>query len=288
MKGVDRYPDCQVRQMARGSCQATLEISVNGSTDGLNTALARVAIRRIDNMTSVVISQPQLLPWPGFFELVASADVYVHLDDALFSRGGFINRVQIKHPTGSKWMTVPLRGKGSFQEINHLDAAGPDWKSKHRELVRQSLAEAPHLDLALEMFDEVYAADPLIELLVASIELPSERMGLRGPAQWLRSSRLALEGTSWQRVLAIVKAVGGTRYVTAHGAANYLDHEAFQHAGVTIEYMDYSKTIYPQLHGEFTPYVSILDAIANLGMDAQTTIRPKTLPWWDFLSRLAR
>jgi hypothetical protein len=61
-------------------------------------------------MTSVVISQPQLFPWSGFFELFAAANIYLHLDDALFSRGGFLNRVQIKHLGGSKWMTVPARG----------------------------------------------------------------------------------------------------------------------------------------------------------------------------------
>jgi WbqC-like protein family len=239
-------------------------------------------------MTTVVISQPQLLPWPGFFELVASADIYVHLDDAQFSRGGFINRVQIKHPAGSKWMTVPLKGRGSFQEINQVEAVGTDWKRRHRELVCQALAQAPYLDLALAVLDAVYLADRLVELLVSSIELPAARMGLRRPRQWMRSSELGLAGTSWERVLAIVKAIGGTHYVTAHGAAGYLDHQAFESAGVAVDYMDYSKTSYPQLHGDFTPYVTVLDLIANLGMDAHTVIRPKTIPWRDFLARQAR
>jgi hypothetical protein len=238
------------------------------------------------SMTSVVISQPQLLPWPGFFELIASADVYVHLDDAQFAKG-LINRVQIKHPTGSKWMTVPLRERGTRPKINHLEALSSDWKRRHRELVRHSLSQAPHLDLALEVFDAVYSAGPLVELLIRSIELPVARMGFSGPARWLRSSALMTEGTAWQRLLSIIKMVGGTRYVTAHGAADYLDHEAFERADVAVEYMDYSKTPYPQLYGEFTPYVSIVDLIANLGMDAHAAIRPKTVPWRDFLSARA-
>ena len=53
-------------------------------------------------------------------------------------------------------MTVPLKGKGSSQQINHLEAAGSDWKRKHRELVRQSLAQSRHLDLALDLLDAVY------------------------------------------------------------------------------------------------------------------------------------
>ncbi len=238
-------------------------------------------------MTTVVISQPQLLPWPGFFELIALADVYVHLDDAQFAKG-FINRVQIKHPTGSKWMTVPLMERGRRPKIIDLQALPGDWKRRHRELVRHSLSLAPHLDLALEVFDTVYSADPLVELLIRSIELPVARMEFHGPTRWLRSAALQAEGTAWQRLLSIIKMVGGTRYITAHGGANYLDHEAFERAGVTVEYMDYSKTPYPQLHGEFTPYVSILDAIANLGTDARSLIHPNTIPWREFLLRRQR
>jgi WbqC-like protein len=238
-------------------------------------------------LTSVVISQPQLLPWPGFFELVASADVYVHLDDAQFSKGSFTNRIQIKHPSGSKWMTIPLKGKGQFQKIGDLEAAGVDWKRQHREFVCQSLSGAPYLERALDMFDNVYERGSLIDLLVAGIEVPAATMELSGPSRWLKSSALGVEGTSSGRVLSIVKAVGGTRYITAHGAADYLDHEGFESAGVAVEYVDYSKTIYPQLHGQFTPYVSILDLIANSGPKACDAIRPKTASWREFLSRRA-
>lgn len=237
-------------------------------------------------MTTVVISQPMLFPWPGFFELVASADVFVHLDDVQFSKGGFTNRVQIKHQSGSKWLTIPLRGKGQFQKISVLEAVGADWKDAHRELVRQSLAEAPYLPSALDLLDSVYARDPLIELLIASIEVTADTLALRGPKWWKRSSELAIHGSSWERVLSIVKAVGGTRYLTAHGAANYLNHAAFDDAGIVVEYMDYSKTIYRQLHGSFTAYVSTLDVIANLGPDAGNIICPKTIPWREFLGAM--
>jgi len=65
---------------------------------------------------------------------------------------------------------------------------------------------------------------------------------------------------------------------------NYLDHEEFQRRGVGVEYIEYSKTEYPQLNGSFVPYVSILDAIANLGERAKEIIRPKTVPWSEFLA----
>ena len=55
---------------------------------------------------------------------------------------------------------------------------------------------------------------------------------------------MSVVGAGSKRVLAIVQSLGGTRYVTAHGAAGYLDHEEFERAGVLVEYADYSKTYY--------------------------------------------
>jgi hypothetical protein len=236
-------------------------------------------------MTTVVISQPMLFPWSGFFELVDCADVFVHLDDVQFSRGSFTNRVQIKHSAGIKWMTVPLKGKGVFQMISQLEAVGSDWKKKHRELVSQSLSRAPDLERALRLFDLAYSQGSLIELLMTSVEASSLLVNSRRPKTWLRSSEMKIAGASWERVLAIVKALGGKRYVTAHGALSYLNHEEFERQGVCVEYVEYSKTEYAQLNGAFVPYVSIIDPVANLGENAEKIIQPKTVSWSEFLRK---
>jgi len=77
--------------------------------------------------------------------------------------------------------------------------------------------------------------------------------------------------------------VGGTIYVTSHGARNYLDHEAFEQAGVKVHYMRYECNPYPQRWGEFTPYVTGLDLVASLGRDGSSRISSHCVPWRDFL-----
>jgi hypothetical protein len=239
-------------------------------------------------MTSVVISQPMLFPWPGFFELTAQADLYIHLDDAQFSRGGFTNRVQVKLPTGRVWMTIPLTGKGSFQRIADLSATGTDWKTSHRDLIRQSLTGAPYAKDALTLFDACYGQDRICDLLTESIEKSAAYLGFARPKVYKRASTMGIEGKSWQRVLDMVLAVDGTSYITAHGARNYLDHEAFEKAGVAVRYCEYSLTPYPQLHGEFVPYVTILDLIAAEGPNAGARLSPRSVDWRTFLARQAQ
>ena len=86
------------------------------------------------------------------------------------------------------------------------------------------------------------------------------------------------------RVLDIVKSVGGTTYITGHGARNYLAHETFEANGIRVEYIDYQKKEYPQLHGAFNPYVSSLDLVANMGRAGAEMICSGTKYWKEFLS----
>jgi hypothetical protein len=236
-------------------------------------------------MATVVITQPMLFPWPGFFEQLMLADTYIYLDDAQFSKGSFTNRIQLLRGAERCWMTIPLAGKGSFRAICALEAAGETWKESHRALVRQSLIGAPFLEDALAIFDRVYARAPLIELLIASIEEPARYMGIGAARTLARSSTLGVSGASWRRVLDMVRRAGGTRYVTGHGAARYLDHAAFAEAGVEVAYMTYSLSRWPQPGGSFTPYVSILDLIARTGPAARDHLNPATIPWRDFLQQ---
>lgn len=236
-------------------------------------------------MTAVVITQPMLFPWPGFFEQLMLADTYIYLDDAQFSKGSFTNRIQLLRGKERCWMTIPLAGKGSFQRISELSAAGEGWKASHRALLRQSLLDAPYRDDALAIFDNVYRHSSLLDLLIASIEEPARYMGIGAGRSVTRSSAFGVEGVSWRRVLDLVRDAGGRRYLTGHGAAGYLDHAAFETHGVAVEYMTYSRTRWPQPGGAFTPYVSVLDLIARTGHAARDHLNPATLAWRDFLKQ---
>jgi hypothetical protein len=96
---------------------------------------------------------------------------------------------------------------------------------------------------------------------------------------------LGIPGAATERLLAICRHFNATEYVTGHGALNYLDHSAFDAAGIQVLYADYSLAEYPQLGEGFTPYVSTLDLIAMTGPDARSYIRPTLVPWRDFQAR---
>ncbi|MDD3312401.1 WbqC family protein [Pseudodesulfovibrio sp.] len=241
-------------------------------------------------MTTVAIMQPMYLPWRGFFELMAACDVFVHLDDVLLPQGrSFTNRVQVKTKDGSKWLTVPLaRGERTTIARTETDD-GRDWRRKHLALLEQAHARAPFRDdmlaLAAPSLAEPAPGGPRPRLggfNIDFIERAARFLDIR--PRLARSSELEVTSTGSLRILELVEALGGDAYVTGHGARNYLDHEAFEARGVRVGYMDYALTPYPQLHGAFTPYVTILDLVANTGPEAKRHINPAVVGWKEFIN----
>lgn len=236
---------------------------------------------------AIVISQPMFFPWIGMLEQIRLADIYVHYGDVQFSKGSFVNRVQIKTAKGRNWLTVPLRDLAMGQLIDEVQIdERKTWRHQHLELLKQAYAAAPHRDAMLSLVTSVYEnAYPTIGALSrATLQALCDYFGLSEGRQFLESTTLDIGGQSSRRVLDIVAKLGGKRYITGWGARNYLDHELFEQHGVRVEYMDYGLARYPQQHGEFTPYVSALDLVANCGIAGRDQIRSGTLYWKEFVS----
>lgn len=238
---------------------------------------------------TVVVSQSMYFPWCGLLEQVQMADVFVHYDDVQYARG-FFNRVQVKTEHGIKWLSVPLRDQHRGQTIDECRIDHSiDWRQKHRDVLRQAYRKAPFARDMLAVVDRVFEVDheSLGALGRATIRALASAFALPEP-RFLHASELCIGGASSQRLRDITSALAGTIYLTGHGALKYLDHSIFEQVGIEVRYMDYAVGPWPQDHGEFTPYVTALDALAALGPAAATALHSTTLHWSDARERHRR
>jgi hypothetical protein len=225
-------------------------------------------------------------PWVGLLEQIRLADVFIHYDDVQFARG-FYNRVQVKTANGSKWITVPLRDHHRGQNIDEVIIDDRiDWRSQHRDILRQAYLKAPYRDDMLALVDRVFSipAETLSDISRESILALAQYFGIADETIFMNSSDMDISGASTQRLHDLSLAVSTDIYVTGHGARNYLDHDFFERSGIKVEYMKYRMEVYPQLHGSFTPYVTGLDLVANCGMCGVNVICSESIYWKDFLS----
>lgn len=219
-------------------------------------------------------------------EQLKLADVFVHYDDVQFSKGSFVNRVQLKLPDNIKWMTVPLAKVHLGQRINEVQPkGGSDWKRQHFDLMKRSFADAPYAEDALKIVEKVYSQEykDIGMLARASMIELTKYFGIATDTRFVDIISMNIPGASSERVLDTVKALQGNVYITGHGAARYLNHALFEYEGVDVHYMDYQLKPYPQPYGEFTPYVSSLDLVANCGRNGVEFICSSTLPWRKFI-----
>jgi len=219
----------------------------------------------------VAIHQPNFLPWLGWFDKLARADVLVLLDAVQFPRtgsGSWTNRVRMLVGGRPAWVTAPvIRADGGLLPINRMrvDASRP-WRKKLLRTVRMSYGRAP-------CFDEVFPTlSELIELPTARLAelneaaLHSIALRLRlDPAKMVRQSDLSARGSATELLIELTKAVGGTAYLAGGGAGGYQDDAAFEAAGLTLVPQRFEHPRYPQMVEEHVPGLSIVDALMCCG-----------------------
>jgi hypothetical protein len=233
----------------------------------------------------LVVSQPMFLPWVGLFEQARLSDIFVHYDDVQMPQGrSFITRVQIKSGQGISWLTAPVDHARSGRRIDEVVLFdGVDWRGKHLATLRHAYARAPHFKLMFAVAEAIYqsASNRLAEFNIAAFEYLSKWLGLS--PQFIRSSSLGVSGSSTARLIDLCERTACDVYVTGHGALRYLDHERFEERRISVRYIDYRKLCYPQGSAEFTPYVSVLDAIAYCGEKTRKLLCSESVYWKDFV-----
>jgi hypothetical protein len=237
----------------------------------------------------VAINQPCYLPWRGHFALIKAADLFVFYDDVQFTSNtakSFFARVQLKAAAGRRWLTVPVRKSGKFgQRIDEVVIADERWAARHAAAIREAFRGAPFAGAVEPVLAMLAGWERLAELTITSTKLMAELLGIQ--RETLRASALGVGGGGSERVLAICQCLGATRYLSGLGGLGYLDHAAFDAAGIAVEYMDYDLSPYPQLHGAFEPYVTALDTLANLGPAAGAHVNARAVPWREMMARRA-
>ena len=236
-------------------------------------------------MKKIVISQPMFMPWVGLFQQFKMADKIIYFDDVQLPLGrSFSNRVQVQSKDGLRWLTVPITRKGK-QLIKDVKIDGStNWKKSHLGILKQSYRKAKYANLALNLVDEIYSSntESLSDFCIFGIDIIAKFLNLN--REVTRSSSYGFNSLKSEKLLDIITFERATNYITGHGAANYLDHDLFEASNVSVEYMKYNLPEYEQLFKPFTPFVSIIDLIANLGPETESYLEANTIDWRTFIN----
>lgn len=224
----------------------------------------------------VAAHQPHYLPWLGYLDKLAHADVFVVMDDLQYEAQNFQNRNRIKLDTGPAWLTVPVE-RGSLYDriidkrIAHTTNPRHDWRRRSWATIETHYRRAPYFARYAPELRAIYDIEwtSLVELDLRMLDLARGWFGITTPI--VRSSTLALSGAKTDRILSMVRAVGATTYLSGTGGSTqYLEARAFQTAGIGLAWHRYEHPIYEQRYPAtgFVPRLAFLDAWFNCGPES--------------------
>jgi|TARA_Y100000294_G_scaffold33620_1_gene29036 hypothetical protein len=223
-------------------------------------------------VTVVAIHQPNYVPWLGYFFKIANTEIFIFLNDAEFSKNSYINRNRIKTQRGAHWLTVPVNAN-STSSINEVRIANMIWNKKHVKTLKSAYGKAPFFQTVFPWFEDLLTTaqfDFLSELNIHIIKKICNKMEF--VPRFKISSDYNVKSKRDDRLIALVKEVGGTHYLSGYGGAKYQDPKKFEKNGIDIKYYNYQPPVYAQLWGAFTPNLSILDLLFNIGFESTSSL----------------
>jgi len=217
-------------------------------------------------MKKVAIHQPNYMPWIGFFQKMALADVFVILDTVQFSKDSYTQRTKIRTKEGWIWLTIPVERKYYFKPIKDIHLPQDEkWLKKHKKSIVSNYSKCKYFDD--EFVDEYYSGKfgKLQEFNEYGIFYLKDKFGIK--TEIIRASELDIDENlkSTDLLVDIVKKIGGDVYISGLGGGKYMDEWKFLMDNIKLEYFDFKPFEYPQRWDGFEPYMSAIDLLFNVG-----------------------
>lgn len=217
----------------------------------------------------VAIMQPYLFPYLGYFQLIELVDTFVFYDDVNFIKQGWINRNRILVSTKPMYFTVPLANASSNSKIRdtliHKNLF-EKWKVKFLRTLVQSYSKAPYVIPVKALVENVFYdknASSIGDLAKGSIVEVRNYLGLTNTTIIESSFKYGNSHLSGEkRVVDIVKAESGNRYINPIGGLELYKKQHFADEGLFLSFLQSRATPYDQfIDSSFIPNLSILDML---------------------------
>ena len=228
-------------------------------------------------MKSIAIMQPTFLPWIGYFALIDRVDEFVIFDHVQFDKRSWQQRNKIKTPQGPIWLSVPVSSKGkqtqAILETEILYEGNKNPLDKFFKSIENNYKKAPFYNDHINMIQEIFSQKPryIADLNEEIIVWICKILGIKTPL--IKSSTLDAVGEKDSLLLDICQKRQATHYISPPGSKIYLDQSnLFEKNNIELQYHDYNHPEYSQLHGDFEPYMCILDLIFNEGENSMNII----------------
>lgn len=213
--------------------------------------------------------QPYVFPYVGYFQLIASVDTFVFLDNVNYIKGGWINRNQIVLNHQPHFFTIPCEKISQHKKINQIVPAFPE-KEQQRFLktIEQAYRKAPFYE---QIYSELLSwakksHSNIAEMAADSVLWSCAYLGINRTFEL--GSVLQVDGTfkdPTARMLNLCEVCNASVYVNMAGGAHLYDPHEFKKNSIQLKFIQPELRPYSKApNSTYFPGMSILDAMMYL------------------------
>ena len=223
-------------------------------------------------VTKVAMMQPAFLPWQGFFELIYRCDKFIFLDDFQYSIQSHHSRNKLfVNKNRVDFYSAHIKKENRYgAKLNETQLSQDGWAQKMLKSLSFNYKKTAFFEIIHPQFESVFNVkyDSLADLNIAFIKKCCELMGIE--RKFLLSSdfsqEIISEAKRSQRVEALLRWAQANLYLCAFGSFDYMHDDNFSFQNYPTIFQNYQPKPYPQYHSKtFIPYLSVLDALYNIG-----------------------
>ena len=209
--------------------------------------------------------QPYIFPYIGYFQLFEACDIFISHDDVQYIKGGWINRNRILCHGSSKYITFPVSKAPHDTTIDHYFFHENIEKEKKKILstLQQVYSKAPFFKSVYSFLEDIVKVNENNVAMFAENSFKKILDYLSISVEIGRSSHLSFDKSlkGQDRVIAIVKELGGDRYVNPIGGQDLYSPAELALNNIDLRFLNCKSEPYKQLSNEFVPNLSIIDVL---------------------------
>jgi hypothetical protein len=229
----------------------------------------------------LAVLQSNYIPWKGYFDLMACADLFVVYDSVQYTKNDWRNRNILVSGSGPVWLTIPVNTAGrAEQSINSATISDTRWARKHWQTVSQLLARRSSFGLFQEQwaqwFSDVSEMTNLHDVNVYFLGKIADQLKISTELVDDREFDLVPDSPTG-KLVQLCELVGASSYLTGPAGLSYLELDLFRAKRIDVDVIDYSHyPEYSQASSDFRHGVSVLDLLANTGLAAPDHLLGRT------------
>ena len=226
---------------------------------------------QVKDHNNISIMQPCFLPWAGYFFLILKSQIFVFLTKVKMQKNSWQTKNKILTKNMELYLSVPISGS-RLQDILVAKIDNKiNWKKKIINTLSQNYSKHPFFKLIEDIvFNEIENKDTqyLFDLNIRIIKKLCKIMDIN--KNFINDYDYSFVGEKSERLKNICTFFKSKNYLSPIGSKEYIESEKiFEKNNIEVKYLEViEKEKYSQLYrNKFTDNLSIIDVIANIGID---------------------